>query len=273
MSPASSVVERFVRWVDAADAGRGVGPFRVAFASLWLTYDVLDLALGTTERALDWYPHARDPGLVVVQIVLIATGVTLIWGRGVWAFGMTAAAARAIEGLVYFPLNDFFLGSIFLVLLAHSTGGPFREGELHEPPHRPPGPKWVHDALLAQLAFIYTATAILKMNPDWLSGGHLFVRTQYLVVGARWPYPSWLEQRLAVPAFDAFLSGVAIWLELTLAVVLLARRPFWLGVGLALAIHAFGAFITNVWFLSLTMIASVVLLLPRPARGRARARP
>jgi hypothetical protein len=266
MSQASSVAERFVRWVDADDGGRGVAPFRRAFAAIWLAYDVLDLVLGTTERSLDWFPHPRDPGLVVVQIVLIATGAMLLWGRGVWAFGMTAAAARTVEGLVYFPLNDFFLGSVFLLLIAHSEGGPFREGDRSGSR----GPRWVHDALLAQLAFIYAATAILKMNPDWLGGGHLYVRTQYLVVNWGWPYPGWLEQRLAVVAFDAFLSKFAVLLELGLAGVLLVRRPYWLGVGLALAIHGFGAFMTNVWFLSATMIASVVLLLPRAPSARPR---
>jgi hypothetical protein len=260
MNLLSPAVERFVRWVDADDEGRGVGPFRVAFAAIWLAYDALDLALGTTERSLDWFPHPRDPGLVVVQLVLIATGAMLIWGRGVWAFGMTAAAARAVEGFVYFPLNDFFLGSIFLLLIAHSTGGPFRDDD-----RGGRGPRWVHDVLLAQLAFIYAATAILKMNPDWLGGGHLFVRTQYLVVTWGWPYPGWLEQRLAAPPFDALLAKLAVLLELALAAVLLVRRPFWLGVGMAVAIHVFGAFMTNVWFLSATMIASVVLLLPKGA--------
>jgi hypothetical protein len=260
MSPHLSAVERFTRWVDAEDTGRRVDAFRVAFAAIWLVYDSLDLVLGTTERSLDWFPHPRDPGLVVVQVVLIATGVMLIWGRGVWAFGMTAAAARAVEGHVYFPLNDFFLGSVFLLLVAHSTGGPFREGGARAVDRR--RPKWVHDALLAQLAFIYAATAILKMNPDWLGGGHLFVRTQYLRVNWNWPYPAWLEQGLAIPAFDALLSKLAIVLELGLSGVLLVRGPYWLGVALALAVHVFGAFITNVWFLSFTMVASVVLLLP-----------
>jgi hypothetical protein len=258
-----SVLERFIGWVDAEDTlnGRaGVRAFRMAFASIWLVYDVLDIGLGATERALDWYPHARDPGLVVVQLVLVASGAMLLWGRGVWAFGMTAAAARAVEGLVYFPLNDFFVGSVFLLLIAHSTGGPFREGRR---------PKWVHDALLAQLAFIYAATAVLKMNPDWLGGGHLYVRTQYLFVGAKWPYPEWLEQRFANPGFDALLSQAAIVSEVLLACVLLARRPYWLGAALTVAVHGFGAFITNVWFLSATMIASVLCLLPRGEGGDA----
>ena len=123
----------------------------------------------------------------------------------------------------------------------------------------------MRDALLAQLAFIYAATAISKVNPDWLDGGHLFVRTQYLVVNWQWPYPAWLEQRLAVPAFDAFLAKAAIVSELALAGVLAARRPWWLGAALAVGVHAFGAFITNVWFLSATMIAGVVLVLPRKA--------
>jgi hypothetical protein len=259
----TGIAERFARWVDAEDDGRGVDAFRVAFALIWLAYDLLDLALGTTERSLDWFPHPRDPGLVVVQVVLVATGAMLVWGRGVWAFGMIAAAARAAEGFLYFPLNDFFLGSVFLVLVAHSRGGPFREGTRR--------PRWVHDALLVQLAFIYAATGILKLNPDWLGGGHLFVRTQYMKVAWDWPYPAWLEQELAVPAFDAMLSRVGVAAELVLAGVLAARRPYWLGAALAVGIHGVGAFVTNVWFLSATMIAAVVLLLPRSTGSGARA--
>jgi hypothetical protein len=253
---------RVVAWVDAEDDGRSLAAFRSTFAAIWILYDVLDLALGATERSLAWFPHPRDPGLVVVQIVLIATGAMLLWGRGVWAFGMTAAAARALEAWIYFPLNDFFLGSVLLVLLAHSTGGPFRDSRR---------PRWVTDALLAQLGFIYLATGILKANPDWLGGGHLFVRTQYLFASQRWPYPAWLESLLAVRGFDALLAKVAIVLEVALGCVLWARRPYWLGVALVLAIHLFGAAMTNVWFLSATMVAGVVLLLPRePARiGRA----
>src|ERR1700677_4745590 len=142
MNRPSAALERFAGWVDADDAAGGLDAFRRVLAAIWLVYDVLDLALGTTERALDWYPHPRDPGLVVVQVVLVATGAMLLWGRGVWALGMTAAAARAVERIFYFPLNDFFLDSVLLFLVAHSTGGPWRDNEQRRP-------RWVRGAPLA----------------------------------------------------------------------------------------------------------------------------
>ena len=260
MSPPSTAVERFVRWVDAEDDDDGVARFRRVFAAMWLFYDVVDLAFGLTERSFDVFPHARDHGLVAVQVVLVATGAMLVWGRWVWWFGLAAAVARATEGFVFFRLNDFFLSSVFLLLIAHSTGGPFH-GERGGQRRRP---RWVRDALLVELAFVYFATAILKMNPDWLGGGHLFVRTQYLLLGRGWPYPAWLEPWLATLAFESVLAKVAVACELALGVVLLVRRPYWLAAALVVGIHAFGTFMTNVWFLSATMIAGVLLLMPRP---------
>ncbi len=102
-----------------------------------------------TERARNWFPHPRSPGLVALQIVLVASGVMLFAGRRVWEAGMVAGAARAAEAFVFFPLNDFFFVSVVCVLLAHSNGGPFERARR---------PRWVHDALLVQLAWIYVAT-------------------------------------------------------------------------------------------------------------------
>jgi hypothetical protein len=51
--------------------------------------------------------------------------------------------------------------------------------------------------------------------------------------------------------------------ELLLALVLSARRPYWLGVVLVLGIHGFAMVITNVWFFSVSNIVLVTLLLPR----------
>ncbi len=254
MSRPSPVLERFGRWIDAEDVGAGVATFRRVFAGIWLLYDLIDVTGATTERALDWFPHERSAGLVVLQAVLVVCGIMLLWGRGIWAFGMLAAATRASEAVVYFGLNDFFFASVVYLLLAHSTGGPFA-GDRR--------PKWVRDVLLIEFAFTYVATAVLKANPDWLSGAHLFVRTQYLFVSRSWPYPGWLEPLLARLAVDAVLAKLALVFELALAGVLLARRPYWLGAALVVGVHAFGAFMTNVWFLSATMIAGVLLLLPR----------
>jgi hypothetical protein len=259
MSARSTVLDRFGRWLDAEEDGRSLAVFRKVFAGLWLLYDTIDLAWGTTERSLNWFPHPRDSRLVGLQIVLAVSGLMLVLGKHVWIFGWTAAVARATEALGFFPLNDFYFVSVVYLLLAHSTGGPFGSGRR---------PRWVRDVLLAELAWIYLATAILKLNPDWLSGGHLFVRTQYLVRSDGWPYPAPIERGLSSIRVDAVLARVGVVLELGLAGVLIARRPYALGVILAIAIHAVGAVMTNVWFFSASMIAGVVLLLPHTSVSR-----
>src|SRR5271166_875815 len=97
MSRLSPVLDRLSRWVDAEDEGTHLASFRRAFVAIWLVYDGFDLVFGATERSLDWYPHPRDPGLVVVQVVLLLAGAMRLAGRAVWIAGMTAATARAAE--------------------------------------------------------------------------------------------------------------------------------------------------------------------------------
>jgi hypothetical protein len=254
----AGLLARVARWMDAEDDDTRLALFRQAFAGLWLLYDAIDLAWGTTERSLSWFPHARDPRLVVVQIVLLVSGLMLVAGKRIWLFGVLAAAARTTEAVSFFPLNDFYFGSVVYLLLAHSAGGPFAGGRRA---------KWVRDALLYEFAWVYLATGLLKLNPDWLSGGHLFVRTQYLVRSQWWPFPAPVERAFQSMAVDSALARLGATLEIALAGVLLARRPYWLGVALALAIHVAGAAMTNVWFFSASMIVGVTLLLPR-GRGR-----
>ncbi len=254
MRQASIVRERFERWVAAQDRDAGLALFRRVFATIWVVYDVIDLAFGMTERSRIWFPHTRDTHLLLLQAVLIASGVMLALGKNVWAFGIIACAARTAEALRFFPLNDFFFGSVVYLLLAHSEGGPFA---------RDRRPKWVRDTLLFELGWIYLATGVLKLNPDWLSGGHLFVRTQYLARSQGWPYATTLEHVLASRVVDARLSALGAALELTLGAVIVLRRPYWLAAALVVGIHSFGALITNVWFFSASMAAGVLLLFPR----------
>jgi hypothetical protein len=260
MNTRSSALDRLAAWVGAVDPAGGVGSFRRAFAAIWLVYDTFDLAAGATDRCSLWLPHPPSAGLAVVQGVLVASGLALFFGRYVWAAGIIAAAARTTEALAFFPLNDFYFGSIVYLLLAHSEGGPFGG---------PASPRWVRDVLLFELAWVYAATAVLKLSPDWLGGGHLFVRTQYLAGGSHWPYPAPLARALSSLGTDAVLAKVAAVGELALGGVVLARRPYWLALALAVGIHSFGTLMTNVWFFSATMIAAVALLIPRPA-GRRR---
>lgn len=259
MSFASTARDRFRAWLDAQDDG-AVARFRAVFAAIWVVYDAVNLVGGMTERSRVWFPHDREPGLVAVQVVLILSGALLGAGRWVWVSGMVAAIARTYEAFEFFTLNDFFFASVMYLLLAHSQGGPFERGR---------APRWVRDALLAQLGSIYLATGLLKLNPDWLDGGQLFVRSQYLWTGHGWPYPAFLERALASIEVDAWLSKVGVAGELTLGVLLLARGPYWFAVALVLGVHGVGAIVTNVWFFSASMVAGVVLLLPGAPRSRA----
>jgi hypothetical protein len=268
MSAATIALDRFERWLDAEDDGRAIARFRrVFFAAIWAAYDVIDLGWGMTERARVWFPHDRDLGLLAVQIVLVLSGVSLALGRQVWASGMIAAVARAVEAFVFFSLNDFFFVSVVYLLLAHSDGGPFARGAAREGRH----PRWVRDALILQLGWIYVATGVLKLNPDWLDGGQIFVRTQYLATSHGWPYPEALSRAFSSLAFDAKLSMVGAASEIALGGLMFARGPYWLAAGLALGIHTFGAVITNVWFFPASMAAGVLLLLPRTRPGASRS--
>jgi Vitamin K-dependent gamma-carboxylase len=266
MSSASSVPERVAarveHWFAAEDDGDSVSMFRRVFASIWVIYDAVDLTWGMTERSRIWFPHDREGGLVALQIVLVVSGVLLALGRSIWVFGVVAAAARGVEAFYYFSLNDFFFASVVYLILAHSGGGPFQSGRR---------PAWVRDVLLAQLGWIYVTTGILKLNPDWLDGGQLFVRSQYLWTSQSWPYPAFLEKALSSMAVDARLSELGALGEISLGIVLFVRRPYWLAAVLVVGIHGFGALVTNVWFFSASMAAAVLLLLPRP-RARAAVR-
>jgi hypothetical protein len=271
VSSASTVPERFATWLEAEDDGALV-LFRRVFAGLWLAYDAIDIVWGMTERSRMWFPHPRSPDLLALQAVLVASGAMLALGRRVWVFGMIAAAARVAEAFAFFPLNDFFFVSVVYLLLAHSEGGPFARRDAGDPggagSRTDVARAWPRDVLIIQLGWIYLATGLLKLNPDWLDGGHIFVRTQYLWTSHGWPYPAPMEKALSSLAVDAWLAKLGASFELGLGVVLMVRRPYWLAAGLVIGIHAVGALLTNVWFFSASMIAGVLILLPRAPRGR-----
>ncbi len=254
MNFAASARKRARAWVDADDDSGALARFRATYFAIWLVYDTLDVAMGYTERARDWFPHPRSIELVALQLGLVASGLLMLATRRVYFYGMMSTALRLMVALIFFRLNDFLFCAVVTLLLAHSDGGPFGSDRK---------PKWVRDVLLVQLGWVYFATALLKANPDWLSGGHLFVRTEYLARGLGWPYPPFLRAAFASLPVDAALAKLAIGSELLLAGVLWARRPYWLGVALVIGIHTFGTLVTNVWFFSAQTIAAVVLLLPR----------
>jgi hypothetical protein len=227
---------------------------------VWLVYDVIDTFAGAVEHARDWMPHPTNLALLATHAVLIASGFQLVRDRRPFVFGLIAVGARLVETHFY-GLNDFFYYAILMLFMAHGDGGPFEQGKK---------PLWVRHALLAQLGWIYFATASLKLSSDWVSGGQLFARTGYLVRGFDWPYPSRLYQAFQSMHFCAILACLAVGSELLLAFVLTARRPYWLGVVLVVGIHTFAMLVTNVWFFSVSNMVLVTLLLPRATERRPR---
>lgn len=258
MRAAFAALEVYFARQDTEDAVRRT---RRAFAFVWLVYDVVDSLAGGVEHARDWLPHPASRVLLAVHVVLVVCGVQLVRDRRPFVFGLFAVAARFVETTQY-GLNDFFYYAVVMLLLAHGDGGPFDWGKR---------PLWVRHALLAQLGWVYFATAALKLNADWIGGGQLYARTEYLVRGFDWPYPSFVHQAFASMPFCAGLAWAAVLGELALALVLWARRPYWLGVGLVAGIHVFAMVVTNVWFFSVSNIVAVSMLLPRLSRRTVEA--
>jgi hypothetical protein len=253
MRPAFAALDSYLARQDEDGAVRRA---RRCFAGVWLVYDIIDTLAGAVEHSRDWMPHPTNLALAATHTVLIACGVQLVLDHRPFVFGAIATGARLVETHFY-GLNDFFYYAILMLLMAHGEGGPFERGKK---------PLWVRHALLAQLAWVYFATAALKLSADWLSGGQLFARTGYLVRGFDWPYPSRLYQAFQSMHFCAILACLAVGSEFLLAFVLATRRPYWLGVVLVVGIHTFAMVVTNVWFFSVSNIVIVVLLLPRRPR-------
>jgi hypothetical protein len=247
-----NALDSYLARQDEDDAVRKT---RRCFAGVWLAYDVIDTLAGGIEHARNWMPHPQSFTLVATHLVLIACGVQLVRDRRPFVFGLIAVSARFVETYFY-GLNDFFYYMLMMLLMAHGDGGLFENGKR---------PLWVRHALLAQLGWVYFATAVLKLNTDWIGGGQLFARTEYLVRGFDWPYPSMLHHGFQSREFCVVLAYAAVIGELLLAFVLWARRPYWLGVALVVGIHGFAMVVTNVWFFSVSNIVVVILLLPRRA--------
>ena len=243
--PAAGETTSWARqWTAAGAPDDSVLRFRRIFGLVWLTYDVLDLALGGTDGSLHVLTDGRTPALMAIQAGLILAESGMVMGRpsSGHLFAGLSAVLRGFA-LAFFPVNDFFYFTVVAVLLAV-----------------PGNPRWRRDVLLAQTAWIYGATAVLKLTDVWLSGGHLFVRFGYLWDGLGWPHLASLRacteslRCLSVVAWGAVLA------ELALATLLITRRAPRLAIALAVGIHLFAALALNVWFFGASMIAQVACL-------------
>ncbi|NNN06766.1 MAG: hypothetical protein HKL90_12775 [Elusimicrobia bacterium] len=246
----STAAERFRAWTSAEVDGGGVRRFRIAFASIWLSYDVCDflfkgtascLALGITT------PHTLRLG--ALQLALIAVEAGLLYGRRARLCAFSAFVLRAAEAYWFFPLNDFYYFSVVALILSQCRLEPGA-----------PESAWSRDTLLLQMAWIYFSTALLKTSRVWLSGGHLFVRHAYLLASRGWPYPAPYRALVSTLTGNAILASLGVLGEFTMAALLVLRGPRRATVALCVALHGFAALTLNVWFFGASVVAQVVLL-------------
>lgn len=253
-----TAAERFARWTRAEIPGDGVRRFRIAFASIWLLYDVLDLCLKGT-AINQWIGGARLPvaGLTALQLGLIAAEAGLLWGRRARPCAFAACVLRAAEAYFYFRLNDFYYFSVVALILSQCRLD--RDGARE--------PAWTRDVLLLQAAWMYFATGLLKTSAAFLSGGHLYVRHQYLLTALNWPYPAFYRNFVSTLAGNALLARLGLLGEFSLAALIALRAPKRPTVALAIALHLFAAVALNVFFFGASMVAQLAFLLPDRERA------
>src|SRR5262249_51169410 len=144
----------------------------------------------------------------------------LVLGAWVQASALVAALLRGLEWLLFWRLNDFAYCLVTLLVLAFAGGA---GGALRRPPADARAPRWPRDVLLAQAAWMYFATALMKLSPAWLGGGQLFVRHQYLLAAHAWPYPAIYRRCADSLSCNAALAWAGTLAEIALALALVVR--------------------------------------------------
>jgi len=234
---------------------------RIAFALIWLIYDGLDVYWGATHTIL--LSDVPIPSLLWTQCFLILTELFILVGFKPRFFALIAFLLRAIEFQI-FPLNDFLYFCVSALLLSQCDCSSERGSDLKLIPAR----AWPRNIFVLQLAWIYFSSALLKLNPSFLSGGDLFVRQNYTFAAFNWPYPQFYRIWISSLSGNAVLAWVGVAAEFSLAFTLLAwlKRPQHrsrlriLAVGLALGIHGFSALSLNVFFFGASLLAQVWFL-------------
>lgn len=246
-----AVAARFARFCAATEPVRELRVFVTAFFAIWALYDILDALFKGTASAF-WLSDPRSASIITTLqfaliVVQIAAVVLTINGRlgSVFCRALIAAAAllRAVESFGFFGLNDFYYYCItaFILVQFHVEG--LR------------ATVWPRRVLLYQTAWMYLATALLKMNPAWLSGDHLWVRFGY-VTGTLHLSGPWAGV-LSDMRVDRALALFGSCMEFAMGIALLLRAPRWACLSLAVAIHGFAALTVNVFFFGASMIAQV----------------
>ena len=249
--------DRYLAWLEARADAAPLRRFRVGFALVWLTYDALDLALGGTARSGHLFAPATAPvpALASLQAALITTELLLLRGSFARLLLLLAAVLRGAEAYYFLRLNDFYYFSVTALLLAMCD---CERGDRS-------AHVWSVAVLRWQTGWIYIATALLKLSPEFLRGDHLYVREHYNLVALHWPYPALYQRCMDSMTCNATLSWVGVVSELTVGVLLIATRARGIALTLCAGVHLFGALAANVWFFGLSIFLQVYFVSIAPA--------
>jgi hypothetical protein len=233
---------------------------RVALAAVWLVYDCIDLCFSKTATQFIEPSASLRLSFILLQTILILSQWCIVRGKKPQQMCAVAAAARFMEYSL-FHLNDF--GYDFIMLLLCCTVPHDESSEESAAWHGRLQPLFV-----LQTAYLYFATALLKLGPTWLRGGDLFVRQMYMLHVQSWPYPA--PYARCVSSLDCnqilALSGVASEFILSAALLCWALLPRtqriaqYIAVAVCCAIHGFAAISDNVWFFGVSMVLQVACL-------------
>ena len=260
------VAESWLKWLDRDVSANKLNQFRTVFALVWLTYDVCDIWADGTWTCLNLLQrlHPEVSPARPVQGLLVAAELGLLSGRFPALFCLVAAALRFYQTTTYFWLNDFFYYGLTALLM----GIAYLDGDvLSKSPARVKA--WMVDVMRVQLGFIYLATAVMKLNPSWLSGSHLHVRVSYLHKAVDWPYPDVFLRCMNDKPCASAHAWTAVLLESLLGVLVASGRFPRLSLFLAVGIHGFAVATTNVWFFGASIVAHVAFLAGRDAQSEA----
>jgi hypothetical protein len=210
---------------------------------VWITYDLCDVISHGTGDIL-WTTGAPGGPLRTLQVALIVGQLCILLGIASPLACVVCFFLRLAEAQFFFGLNDYYYYCVMILPLAFA-------GEKRA---------WTRKFLLVQIAWIYFATATLKLNHEWLSGGHLYVRQNYLAAIQGWPYPAWYRTLFLSLRGCSWLAIFGVGAEFLLAALVLSRRFPRASKALALGVHLFAALALNVWFFGASMALGVILL-------------
>ncbi len=239
---------------------QSVDRFRKAFFATWLVYDLFDLWTAST-ATFNWgyLDDAALSRLSWIQFGLILSQGLILFGRFPRLLTWIAIGLRAWEIQSYLFLNDFMYGCVTMVILAQFA-------QSKDDPNQVTA--WPRDVLRYETAWIYFATGMFKLNPVWLSGGHLYVRHKFTQVAQAWPYPEFYSQWLDSLPFHSVMAKFGAGSEILLALFIALRAPWWASLTLASGIHVYAAFGLNVWFFGVSMLAQVAFVTLSDSRAK-----